>query len=163
MADALHRIIANRRGFLTMATAAAALVPAATRVGAKGHRRPLEKWRKAIIVNALGELDNPNVRDDGNPSTKRGLRIRHMLDARTLSDAHASGLTAVNCTLGYVSGEGDPYERTISDIANYDQMIAAQSRDLCKILTTGDIVRAQRDGKIGLIYGFQNAAMVGDC
>jgi membrane dipeptidase len=41
-------------------------------------------------------------------------------------------------------------------------MIAAQSGDLCKILSAADITRARHDGKIGLIYGFQNAAMVGD-
>jgi membrane dipeptidase len=152
----------NRRDFLAMATAAAALIPTQVQSKTKAAAPEAVKWGNAIIVNALGGLDNPNVNDAVNRSIKYGRRVRRVLDARTLSDAHASGLTAVNCTLGYLFGEGDPYERTISDIANYDQMIAAQSKDLCKILMTADIVRAQRDGKIGLIYGFQNAAMVGD-
>jgi membrane dipeptidase len=157
-----RHIAASRRGFLTMMTACAALLPAAAQAAAKANKRASGKWNNSIIVNALGGLENPNVGGGGNNAVNRGRRVRNQLDARTLSDAHASGLTAVNCTLGYVSGDGDPYERTISDIANYDQMIAAQSGDLCKILSAADITRARHDGKIGLIYGFQNAAMVGD-
>ncbi|MDT9599809.1 membrane dipeptidase [Sphingosinicella sp. GR2756] len=130
---------------------------------ALAQRPAAGRWRNAIIVNALGGLSNPNVFSKGADSAiQRGVRRRRTLDARTLADAHASGVTAVNCTLGYVAGEGDPFEVTISDIANYDQMIRAQSRDLVKILTAADIVQAKRDRRIGLIYGFQNAVMVGD-
>ena len=33
---------------------------------------------------------------------------------------------------------------------------------MTRILTAADILKAKRDGKVGLIYGFQNAVMIGD-
>ena len=57
-----------------------------------------------IIVNALGGLENPNlalVKPQGdNPVAMDAVGM----DARTIADARASGLTAVNVTLGYVGG-----------------------------------------------------------
>jgi len=100
-----------------------------------------------IIVNALGGLEDPNP----NPSQDRALR-----------DAHTSGLTAVNLTLGYVFGDGDPFEMTVRDIAKTDAQVRADPANLMKIWTAYDIFRAKSEDKIGLIYGFQNAAMLGN-
>jgi membrane dipeptidase len=120
-------------------------------------------WRKMVIVNALGGLDNPNVESSaGSGLAPSGARLRRTLEARVIDDALASGMTAVNCTLGYVAGPGDPFEVTVSEIAAYDRMIADNPRRLTKILAAADIERAGRAGKVGLIYGFQNAAQVGD-
>jgi membrane dipeptidase len=162
--DSMISAEASRRRFLMLAGAgAAASFAAGSPLVAAPARRPAGRWRDAVIVNALGGLSNPNVsRPDAGSSIQRGTRQRRRLDARTLADAHASGVSAVNCTLGYVAGEGDPYEVTISDIANYEQMIRSQSADLIKIVTSADILRAKREKKIGLIYGFQNGAAIGD-
>ena len=71
--------------------------------------------RDLTIVNALGILDNPNAEQSLaaagqlNPSSDQ-LSI----DDRTLADAHASGLTAVNITLGYTMGEMEPYAHTLA-------------------------------------------------
>lgn len=110
-------------------------------VGAPGH------WADSPIVNALGGLEDPNPK----PSDERALR-----------DAHASGVAAINVTLGYVFGEGDPFEITVRDIAKTDSRVRASGRDLLKVWTAADILRAKTEGKIGLIYGFQNAAMMGN-
>ncbi|HEY8616195.1 dipeptidase [Phenylobacterium sp.] len=119
-------------------------------------------WKDAVIVNALGGLDNPNIQDEGAESNvSRGARRSLRLDARTLADARASGVTAVNCTIGYVAGEGDPFEVTVSDIARYDRMVRDHGAHLLKVLNAADILRAKRERKIGLIYGFQNAVQVG--
>jgi membrane dipeptidase len=116
-----------------------------------------------VIVNALGGLDNPNLKDEGGESNvSRGVRKPRVLDARTLEDARRSGVTAINCTLGWVAGDGDPYEVTIASIAQYERMVRTYPADVTKVLTAADILKAKRDGKVGLIYGFQNAAMVGD-
>ncbi|MDZ4371623.1 MAG: membrane dipeptidase [Phenylobacterium sp.] len=147
----------SRRALLTLAAA----VPVAF-AGRHASATPAE-WKDAIIVNALGGLGNPNNRrDDEDSAVARGQRRPRRLDARTLSDARASGVTAVNCTLGYVAGAGDPYEVSVASVAQYDRMVREQSADLLKIYTADDILRAKRENKIGLIYGFQNAAMVGD-
>jgi len=114
-----------------------------------------------VIVNALGELNNPNAA----PETARLLTPdsdQMAVDDRTLAEAHASGLTAVNVTLGYTIGDMAPYEHTLREIAVWDEIIARNERDLVKVLRAADIERAYRDGRVGVIYGFQNAVQVGD-
>ena len=78
-----------------------------------------------------------------------------------LADAHASGVTAINITLGYVAGPEEPFEATVRDIATTDRMIRENPRDLMKILSAADIRRAHAEKRIGLLYGFQNCAMMG--
>ncbi|MBS0421877.1 MAG: membrane dipeptidase [Proteobacteria bacterium] len=116
-------------------------VTAATRSDERGH------WPDAIIVNALGGLEDPNP----TPSDERAVR-----------DALASGLTAVNVTLGHVFGAGEPFEITVRDIAKTDSQIRANPNNLLKVYTAADILRAKAEHKVGLIYGFQNAAMLGN-
>ena len=106
----------KRRAFLATA-GAAAVVP--------GH------WSDSIIVNALGGLEDPNPK----PS-----------DERVMREAHASGLTAVNLTLGYVFGDGDPFETSVRDIANTDSQVRADGKDLLKVWSAADILLAMLDG-----------------
>jgi membrane dipeptidase len=131
----------DRRSFLVLAGAAAIVRPAAAQAP-----------QGMIIVNALGGLDDPNVE---NPPDRRRL------SDRIIADARASGLTAVNVTMGYVSGEEEPFEQSVREIARWDARLRDRPRDLLKVLTAADILRAGRERKIGVIYGFQNAAMLG--
>jgi membrane dipeptidase len=108
-----------------------------------------------LIVNALGGLEDPNRADADCVSKPIAL------EERVLRDAHASGLTAVNVTLGYISGPKEPFESSVRDVAEMDARIRANARDLLKVHTAADIVRAQSERRIGIIYGFQNAAMMG--
>lgn len=106
-----------------------------------------------IIINALGGLDDPNLGSDS---------LVPELTPRVLAEAHASGLTAVNITLGYVSGPDDPFVASVRDIAATDALVREHERDVMKVLTAADIRRAKAQNKIGLIYGFQNSAMMGN-
>ncbi|HKD22474.1 MAG TPA: membrane dipeptidase, partial [Rhizomicrobium sp.] len=145
----------TRREFVTGATLAVATSPALARTSHKTPRKPM------LIVNALGDLDNPNLaltRPQGdNPVALDQLDI----DARTFRDAHASGLSTVNITLGYVGGPEEPFEYTLRTIGIWDEMLRAHPDDLLKVYTAADILRARDEGKIGIFYGFQNAAMMG--
>ncbi|MGA3158205.1 MAG: membrane dipeptidase [Steroidobacteraceae bacterium] len=149
----------NRRTFLsvTAALAATAVLPA--------HAQRAAGTRPRLIINALGEFDDPN------PSVRQSAPTQSspiadtqpsVFSERVLRDARASGLTAVNVTLGYVAGDDDPFEYTVRDIAQMDATIRRQSEDVCKILSAAEILRAQAEGRIGLIYGFQNAVMLGN-
>jgi len=140
----------DRRTFLTGMTvaAAAALLPGETLAATKGGGAA----NGSIIVNALGGLDDPNRGSD---------ELVPEFTPRVLTEAHASGLTAVNITLGYVSGPDDPFEASVRDIAATDARVRAHDRDLLKVLSVADIRRAKTEKKIGLIYGFQNGAMMG--
>lgn len=140
----------DRRSFLAGLgwTAAASLLPweargASTQAAAGG----------GIVINALGGLDDPNRPSHG---------LVPEFSPRVLAEARASGLTAVNITLGYVSGADDPFEASVRDIAATDTRIRAHERELLKVLTAADLRRAKAENRIGLIYGFQNGAMLGN-
>ncbi|MBN8840245.1 MAG: membrane dipeptidase [Sphingomonadales bacterium] len=141
----------DRRDFVARAGALAAMgmvsAPALAATQAGGD--PIADW---IVVNALGGLGDPNSPPDG---------TRSAISPRVLADAHASGVTTINVTLGYVAGPEDPFEDTVRDIATTDRMIREQPRDLIKILSAADIRRAKAEKKVGLLYGFQNCAMLG--
>lgn len=142
----------DRRTFLGgMAwTAAASLLPGdALSASTQGNGMA----DSGIIINALGGLDDPNRGSDA---------LVPELTPRVLAEAHASGLTAVNITLGYVAGPDDPFEASVRDIAAADAVVRAHERDVMKVLSVADIRRAKADNKIGLIYGFQNGAMMGN-
>lgn len=120
-----------------------------------------------LIVNALGGIANPNPVPDpeqrpAQETQSDARRIRTMVDERALRDAHASGITAVNVTLGYVAGPMEPFEYTVGSIAEWEALIRAHSSDLLKVCTAADIEKAKAEGRVGVIYGFQNAALVGE-
>jgi membrane dipeptidase len=70
-------------------------------------------------------------------------------------------VTAVNVTLGYVGGADEPFEYTIRTIGVWDAILRRNADNLVKVYTAADISEAEKSGKIGIIYGFQNAAMMG--
>jgi len=134
----------DRRQMLALAAAAAA-----TPAMAAAPRDPIAGM---TVINALGGLGDPNFDEPA----------RIAMTPRILKDAHASGVTAINCTLGYVAGPQEPFQQTVAEIGQYDAMVRANARDLIKVLSAADIARAKAEKKVGLIYGFQNAAMMGD-
>jgi membrane dipeptidase len=119
----------------------------------------------SIIINALGGLENPNLqlaRDNANQGSRKAIVDLDLttVDARALREAHESGLTAVNITLGFVAGEEDPYVQTRREISQWDAFIQAHPQDLLKVRTAADILQAKSTNRIGVIYGFQNSAML---
>ncbi|MET8765219.1 hypothetical protein, partial [Lentzea sp. NPDC004782] len=84
------------------------------------------------IVNALGELDDPNVED---------LTV----DDRVLTEAKASGLTAVTVTIGYTWGDEDPYEHTVRGLDVWDEILAAHPDHLLQVPRADDIMQAHTD------------------
>ncbi len=139
----------DRRSLLVsagaMATALATGSSAATSAGSQAA--------SPIIIDSLGSLDDPNTAD---------LDAPQVLSARVVQDARASGLTALNLTLGYIHGPGDPFEYTVRDIVKWDRRIAENPGTLRKVTAAGDIRSAHAAGQLGLIYGFQNEAALGE-
>jgi membrane dipeptidase len=139
----------DRRTLLTLGAAALAFPASAL----ARPRRP----RDLLIVNALGGFENPN-RANVDESEEMPRRI----EPRLLADAHASGMDAVNITLGYVAGPTDPFDFTLRQIGIWDARLRNHQTDLLPVLSADDILRARRERRIGVIYGFQNSAMFGD-
>jgi len=140
------------RRHLTTLAAAAALAPGLATAQAPRFKGK-DPLRDLIVINSLGGLEDPNTSD---------LDAGAPISRRVLDDAMASGLTATNWTIGYVSGQADPFETSVREIVQFDGMIRDHSDKLLKVLTTADIRRAKAQKKVGVIYGFQNAAMMGD-
>ncbi len=115
-----------------------------------------------LIINALGSLDNPNAEQSAAAAGHLNQASDELtIDRRALADGHASGLTAVNITLGYTMGDLPPFEHTIHEIEVWDSIVAKNAADLIKVRTVDDIYQARSAGKIGIIYGFQNAVAIG--
>jgi membrane dipeptidase len=115
-----------------------------------------------LIVNALGSLDNPNAERSAAAAGQLNQSSEELtVDDRALADARASGLTAVNITLGYTMGDMPPFEHTVHELDVWDSIIAARPADLIHVRTVGDIYKAKRGGQVGIIYGFQNGEAIG--
>lgn len=139
----------DRRIFLHGA-AAAGLASLGVPALAAGGARPL-------IIDALGGIDNMNL-----PATRREDEATDFgIDRRSMADAKASGLSAFNMTIGYVFGAGDPYQKTVDDVRAWNALIQRKSADLLLVRGAADIRRAHAERRIGVILGFQNAAMMG--
>lgn len=112
--------------------------------------------RGPIIIDALGSIENPN-RSQAEKDDPNNIGI----DARSLADAKASGLSAFNMTIGFVFGKDDPYEQSVREVAAWDAFIRRHDHALVKVQHAADIRRAHEQGRTGIILGFQNAAMMG--
>ena len=64
--------------------------------------------------------------------------------------------------MGHVFGTQEPFEQTVRAVAQWDALIREHPADLLKVLSTKDIRRAKAENQIGIICGFQNAAMMGE-
>jgi membrane dipeptidase len=135
----------DRRTLLALGAAAAASPALAAK-----PTDPIAGW---TVINALGGLLDPNDTVE---------HPRAQLTPRILADARASGMTAVNWTLGYVASAKEPFQDSIADIGMIDALIRQNPHDVLKVLTVADIARAKAEKKIGIIYGFQNAAQMGN-
>ena len=137
----------NRRAFVNRTSAAMAgmMVPLALESPAS---LPWPPYERAIVIDALGGLEDTRTNVDG------------VLSSQTLADLIHSGVTAVNVTIGTV-GEGENlFERTVRDVARWTARIVRHPGHLTQVRTAADIVTAKSDGRIGIVFGFQDAAML---
>jgi membrane dipeptidase len=114
-----------------------------------------------IIVNSLGALfELDALPKELTPAVLE--RLPDMVTDQSIGDALASGVTAINMTVGHVMGDVDPFEYTVADIGRWNRLLRKRSGQLLHASTVQDIRRARAEGKIGIIYGFQNSLMLGD-
>ncbi len=146
-----------RRDFMRISVGAG-LAAAGVSVAAADAGKPEAKpaSRRMLIIDALGGIANPNLPDAGENTPDKGI------DARALADARASGLCAFNQTMGFVAGKDDPFEHSVREIGLWDALIRRKPDALIKVLAASDIRRAHAQRRLGVIYGFQNGAMMGN-
>lgn len=73
-------------------------------------------------------------------------------------DMVRGGLTAANCTCCV----WENFEQTIANIVKWNAMFREHSDLILQVHTTADILRAKREGKVGIILGWQNTSGIED-
>jgi membrane dipeptidase len=150
----------DRRQFLLLSAVAAA--SAAVPVGlAAGEGAPAGAagetgagwagYEKALVVDALG---SPGGSSSGEGDTP--------LSAADVADLRASGVTAVNLTVGAVGGGPEVFADTFERIGYWEREIDAHPDVLLKVRSAADLDRAKASGRLGIIYGFQDATPLGE-
>ncbi|HYU30742.1 MAG TPA: membrane dipeptidase [Thermoanaerobaculia bacterium] len=134
----------DRREFLTLSAAAAASLTGLRRAAALPFQ---DQPAPAFVIDALG---SPGGTSDG------------PLTAEQIADVRASGLTAVNLTVGAVGVLANAFEETVKGIASWEQELAAHPDVLLKVRSAADLQTARDTGRLGLIYGFQDTLPLGD-
>ncbi|MGH7477239.1 MAG: dipeptidase [Longimicrobiales bacterium] len=155
----------SRRAFLR-ASAAAALLPAlpwklaGAAVSSTGEVAALAgdvallptgaEWppyARVLVVDFLASPGAFNV--PGSPP----------LTAEMVRNAASSGITAVNVTVS--AGGADPFVGAVNGIAEWQRRIAAHADVLMKVETVADLHEAKARGRLGLVFGFQDATSLG--
>lgn len=142
----------HRRDFAKLAGVAAlaprsVLVEPVTRASA--NMRSFFGWPgydRAIAIDCLaspGPFNTPDA--TANPLTPD-----------MIANARASGITAVNVTVSSAPTLGG----TFRDMAYWERELQAHPDVLMKVYSVADLRRAKETRRLGLIYGFQNAAMI---
>jgi membrane dipeptidase len=138
----------DRRRFIFLSTLAAAnaAVPrvAAEAVETAAAPPPSPRWvgyDQAILIDALG---GPGGGGDG-----------PLLTATQIADVRASGLTALNLTVGALGNGADVFEQTFKTIGSWEREIDAHPDVLMKVKSAADLERAKASGRLGIIYGFR--------
>jgi membrane dipeptidase len=70
-----------------------------------------------------------------------------------------SGVTALKATLGGATGD---FAMTVADIAAAQQLMEKKADVFLNVRTPADLERARKEGKVGVIYSFESAAMLED-
>jgi membrane dipeptidase len=140
----------TRRHVLAYAAALAAMgASGASRAAGTGFGDA--DFRRAIVIDGLGGVDDPGNRD---PNAT-------VMSAAGIAALKASGLTAVHATVNQVGNDPDVWERTIANISVLDQLITDNPGLFLKASNAGDIRRAKAEGRTAFVYGVQDTSLVG--
>ena len=149
--------VLSRRYFLSSlgALSAAALLPRAAHATFADGDRCTNSGSTRILNRGywMDSLGGPGGYTDD---------ISTPLSQAALTDAARSGMSAVNLTVSGVGSYVRNYDETIKNIAYWNAEIARHSDRLTQVRSVADLQDAHCAGKLGLIYGFQDATPMGE-
>jgi membrane dipeptidase len=135
----------DRRTMITGTAAAALAGPSLARKAA------MPSWyASAIVIDGLGGINDPYAPGDA-------LR----LSDRAWAEMRMTGITAVRDTLLPVGNHPDAWEEFQKNLATYHDYFSANPEREMLVEKASDILAAKRDGRIGVILGTQDTAMIG--
>ncbi|MBX7249580.1 MAG: dipeptidase [Caulobacteraceae bacterium] len=121
-----------------------------------GPARAQARWApysRALAIDGAGGLGRWPGNEDGS------------LSADELADARASGLTAVVFTVapaGRFRFGADGFESAVKAIAHQEMLIDRHPEFLTRVHSHADLMAAKAEGKLGIIYTFQETSPLGD-
>ena len=127
------------------ALAMAAFAPSARALDGGVSSAARSVWRRSIVLD--GNI-GPQFSGETFPLPQADLDI-----------ARASGLTALKTSIGGFNGS---FEDTLAEIGYYLRAFEAHPSVFMQIRTIADFATAKRAGKLGVIFGFENAACLED-
>lgn len=134
----------DRRTMLGGMAAAALSRPLLARKGSASW------YASALVIDGLGGISDPYGSEDE-------LRLTD----RAWAETRATGITAVRDTLLPVGNHPDGWEQFLKNLANYHNQLSANPDRLKLVVRAADIRDCKRDGRLGIILGTQDTAMVG--
>lgn len=102
-------------------------------------------YARAIVVDCLASPGPFNVQN----------ALAHPLTDEMVKNAKDAGITAVNLTVA--SGS---FDSVFEAMGYWERELRVHPDALTKITSVADLKRAKETGRLGLIYGFQNAVML---
>lgn len=136
----------DRRTLIAGGMAALAAAPALAQKAAK----QAGWYRRALVIDGLGGVFDPSTPDGQ-------LRFSD----RAWADMQRAGVTAVNQTILPVGNIADNWQQFQDSRTFLDNVISANPERLMRIEKAADLKTAKSSGRIGVIYGSQDTAMVG--
>jgi membrane dipeptidase len=137
----------DRRRFIA---AAGATVLSAPSLCSPRNGYPIASYESAMVIDALG----------GPGEFIPAASPNDPWSARVVADARASGLTAVNLTVGEVGNGPHRFEEAVQGIARIDREVQLHPDAFLKVLSASDLRLAKSSRRLGLIYGFQDTSML---
>jgi membrane dipeptidase len=134
----------DRRTMLGGMAAAAAAPALARRASTPGW------YANAIVIDGLGGINDPYAAEDD-------LR----LSDRAWAEMRMTGLTAFRDTIVPVGNQVDAWEQFQKILEDYHGYLRANPDRLVLVEKAEDISAAKKSGKVGVILGTQDTAMVG--
>ena len=107
-------------------------------------------YSNAIIIDGLGGINDPYCADE---------ELR--LSDRAWAEMRQTGLTAVRDTMLPVGNHVDAWEQFQKNLGDYHDQLRANPDRLMLVEKAADIAAASATGKLGIILGTQDTAMVG--
>jgi len=135
----------DRRTMITGAAAAVLAAPAFAKTVA------MPSWYSgALVIDGLGGISDPYGKDGE-------LRLTD----RAWAEMRMTGITAVRDTLLPVGNYADDWEQFSKNLDDYHNQLGANPDRLVLVEKASDIPAAKAAGKLGVILGTQDSAMVG--
>ena len=87
-----------------------------------------------------------------------GLNVSNWNSPAVYQSLHSGRVTAINATIAV----WEDYRETMDNIAAWMPRFEAYDATLVRVTSTKEILQAKKDGKVGIIFGFQNGNPIGD-